>query len=64
LVITLEGGLREAAPGASIRSFIAQAKLARLSCPPNAARRVRSANTPQEREALLAEISDQIEGAG
>jgi len=38
--------------------LIERAGLTRLSCPPSARARLRGANTPEEREALLAELSE------
>jgi molybdopterin-guanine dinucleotide biosynthesis protein A len=48
--------------------LLEQMAVARLACPPDAAQRLRGANTPEEREALLAELAArkgaQTRGAG
>jgi molybdopterin-guanine dinucleotide biosynthesis protein A len=59
LVVSLEGTPPAMPAGSAVKAFIAAAGLARLSCPPGAALRLRGANTPQERGALLAELSGQ-----
>ncbi|MEW5687933.1 MAG: NTP transferase domain-containing protein [Pseudomonadota bacterium] len=53
LVIDLAAASSEAGAGWSIRRFIEAAGLARPVCPPEAAERLRGANTPEERERLL-----------
>ena len=42
--------------GWPVRRLAEEAGLARLACPPDARRRVRGANTPEERAALLEEL--------
>lgn len=47
----------DAGPGWSVRRFIAEARLAALPCPVGAEARLRGANTPAEREALLTALT-------
>ncbi len=52
-----------AGAGWAVRRFIDAMDLPRLLCPPAAEQRLRGANTPDERQALLAELAAR-EGAG
>jgi molybdopterin-guanine dinucleotide biosynthesis protein A len=47
----------DAKPDWPLRRLAEQARLAQLDCPPAIARRIRGANTPEERAALLAELA-------
>lgn len=62
LVIDLEALPAEAGAGWSMRRLISTAGLAQLPCPPDARVRLRGANTPAEREVLLAALVE-LEGA-
>lgn len=60
LVIAIDALPAEAEPGWPLGRVLERAGVARLSPPKDAAARLRGANTPEEREALLAEL---LEGA-
>lgn len=56
LVVNLDALPADALPDWPMRRLVERAGLAQLSCPAGARARLRGANTPQEREALLAEL--------
>lgn len=58
LVMDLAAAPDDAGAGWSVRRLIDAAGLARLTCPPSSADRLRGANTPEERERLLAALVD------
>jgi molybdopterin-guanine dinucleotide biosynthesis protein A len=58
LVVDLSAAPLHAEAGWPVSRFIAAAGLARLDCPPGSAQRLRGANTPAERDALLAMLAD------
>jgi molybdopterin-guanine dinucleotide biosynthesis protein A len=68
LVIDLDALPPEAGQGWSMRRFITDAGLAQRTCPQQARARLRGANTPAERDVLLAELVEretaQKSGAG
>lgn len=57
LAIDMAAAPAAAEAGWPVRRFVEAARLARPPCPPGAALRLRGANTPAEREALLAELA-------
>ncbi|TAL28897.1 MAG: molybdenum cofactor guanylyltransferase [Phenylobacterium sp.] len=56
LVIDVASAPQDAGPGWAVARFIQAAGLSRLVCPPDAAARLRGANTPEERDGLLAAL--------
>jgi molybdopterin-guanine dinucleotide biosynthesis protein A len=60
LVIAAGAAARDAGPGWPVRRFVEASGLRRIAPPPGAAVRLRGANTPAERQALLAALT----GAG
>jgi molybdopterin-guanine dinucleotide biosynthesis protein A len=57
LVASIAALPAEVSAGWPMARLLEQAGLARLLCPPEASARVRGANTPEERAALLAELA-------
>lgn len=55
-VMRLDALAAEAAAGWPLGRLLERAGTVRLDCPPQAAARLRGANTPEERDALLAEL--------
>jgi len=53
LVMAIDALPGDAGAGWSMRRLVEHAGLARPACPPDAAQRLRGANTPEERETLL-----------
>jgi molybdopterin-guanine dinucleotide biosynthesis protein A len=51
-----------AGPGWAVGRLIERARLMRLACPPGSAERLRGANTPEERDRLLAELVEAESG--
>lgn len=66
MVIDLAAVPADAASGWPLARLIERAGLARPSCPPDVAARIRGANTPGERDALLASMppDDNAENSG
>jgi molybdopterin-guanine dinucleotide biosynthesis protein A len=64
LVIDLAAIPRDAAAGMRISALAAGAGAVRLPVPPGAAARLRGANTPEERDLLLAELRAAAAGGG
>lgn len=58
LVVDLSAIPSEAEAGWPLGRLVERAGVVRLPCPPDAAARLRGANTPEERQALLAELAD------
>lgn len=56
LVLDIAAAPQDAAAGWAVRRFVERAGLARPACPAAAAERLRGANTPEERERLLAAL--------
>lgn len=67
LVMDVASAPPDAGPGWAVARFIQVAGLSRIICPPEAAARLRGANTPAERDRLLAALiaseSDQEDGS-
>lgn len=57
LVMDVASAPQDAGPGWAVARFIQAAGLSRLECPPEAAARLRGANTPAERDRLLAALA-------
>lgn len=57
MALPLDAVPQDAANDWPLRRLVERAGLPRLDCPAEVARRVRGANTPQERDALLAELA-------
>lgn len=66
MVIDLAVIPTDAAPGWPLARLVERAGLARVACPPDVAARIRGANTPGERDALLASMppDDNAENSG
>jgi len=56
LVMDIVATPGDAGPGWAVGRLIERARLTRLACPPGATGRLRGANTPDERDRLLAEL--------
>ena len=62
MVLNLDAVPHDAQAGWPMRRLVQAAGLVTLPCPPERARRLRGANTPEERAALLAELSANAPG--